>query len=206
MGQNTAAKMRQNAKVLALRPSHPAEAGMALPPLAGLLESQLDAMYRVALRLVGPGEVEDVLQQTCANALAGYGSLRDGRAARAWLFRVLHNTAYSMLRKTRKPIDVPVTQVLDDLVSRGLAEPPEPADELLAAREGREQLEAALSRLPRSFCEVIWLVDAEGFTLAEVAAILEIPGGTAASRLYRARRDLRLLLAGLTAEDDHARR
>jgi RNA polymerase sigma-70 factor (ECF subfamily) len=43
--------------------------------------------------------------------------------------------------------------------------------------------------------EVLWLVDVEGFLHHEASALLDVPEGTIASRLYRARRALRDALA-----------
>jgi RNA polymerase sigma-70 factor (ECF subfamily) len=49
----------------------------------------------------------------------------------------------------------------------------------------------ALDGLDPSLRAVLWLVDIEGFRQREVAQMLEIPEGTVASRLYRARQRLR---------------
>ena len=60
--------------------------------------------------------------------------------------------------------------------------------------EGQDIL-AAVNQLPRQFRQVLWLVVVEGFAYKETAQTLDIPIGTVMSRLYRARRELRRLLA-----------
>lgn len=45
--------------------------------------------------------------------------------------------------------------------------------------------------------DVLWLVDVEGFRQREAAELLDVPEGTVASRLYRARRALRDALTAL---------
>lgn len=57
-----------------------------------------------------------------------------------------------------------------------------------------EDVRRALSSLAPETRAIAILVDIEEFTIAEEAAILQIPPGTVASRLARARRQLRELL------------
>ena len=57
-----------------------------------------------------------------------------------------------------------------------------------------EDVRQALSSLTPETRSVAILIDIEEFTIAEAAAMLRIPPGTAASRLSRARRELRELL------------
>jgi RNA polymerase sigma-70 factor (ECF subfamily) len=53
----------------------------------------------------------------------------------------------------------------------------------------------AIDALPEHYREVVVLRDIEGFSYAEIAAILSCPGGTVMSRLSRARDCLRAALA-----------
>ena len=57
-----------------------------------------------------------------------------------------------------------------------------------------EDVRRALSNLAPEIRTLAILIDIEEFTIAEAAAILQIPPGTAASRLLRSRRELRALL------------
>jgi len=57
-----------------------------------------------------------------------------------------------------------------------------------------EQLAGALDRLADELRTAVWLVDVEGFTQREAAGMQDVPEGTIASRLFRARRQLRSAL------------
>jgi RNA polymerase sigma-70 factor (ECF subfamily) len=54
-----------------------------------------------------------------------------------------------------------------------------------------DKVRRAVRKLPMAQCQVVTLVDLEGFTYASVAEILEIPVGTVMSRLCRGRRALK---------------
>lgn len=70
---------------------------------------------------------------------------------------------------------------------------PSPA-EMVEARQLGEQLTRALDELAPEQRAVVLLVDVEGFTQRDVAGMLDVPEGTVASRLFRARRQLRTTL------------
>jgi RNA polymerase sigma-70 factor (ECF subfamily) len=74
-----------------------------------------------------------------------------------------------------------------------------PADEVERRQLG-EQLSHALDQLPVELRGAVWLVDVEGFTQREAAAICDVPEGTIASRVFRARRQLRTALEGVAQE------
>jgi RNA polymerase sigma-70 factor (ECF subfamily) len=59
----------------------------------------------------------------------------------------------------------------------------------------REQVRAAIEKLPEAYREIVVLRDIEGFTYQEIAMVLDCPAGTVMSRLGRARAKLRVSLA-----------
>jgi len=61
------------------------------------------------------------------------------------------------------------------------------AEELLEQKQQRSQLDQLLLSLPDAMREVLMLYEIEELNLAEIAEALEIPEGTVASRLRRAR-------------------
>ncbi len=63
------------------------------------------------------------------------------------------------------------------------------AEELLAQKQQRALLDQILQSMSDAFRQVLTLYEIEELTLPEIANVLEIPAGTAASRLRRAREE-----------------
>ncbi|MBA3584177.1 MAG: sigma-70 family RNA polymerase sigma factor [Gemmatimonadetes bacterium] len=160
-----------------------------------VLAEHLDALFRTALRLCQGHEAdaEDLLQDAALRAFECYGQLRDPAAARAWLFTILSRTHLNRVRSRRRRAELVSTDLDEPAFEAALAEwapVPSPADNLETWQLG-EQLTRALDGLPSELRGVIVYVDVEGYTQREVAGMLGIPEGTVASRLFRARRQLR---------------
>ena len=150
-----------------------------------VLLQNLDALYSTAKRLTGRADLaEDLVQETARKALEAIPALKDERNTRAWLFRILLNGFRDYARRKKLWAEVESDeQAYDlDMVAESLA--------IATAEDVRR----ALSSLTPETRALAILVDIEEFTIAEAAAILQIPPGTAASRLSRARRELRELL------------
>ncbi len=162
------------------------------------LAENLDSLYATARRIVrDPSLAEDLVQEVTLKAYRSFHDLRSHDRFRAWLFTILHNTARNLGRDASRRVafvDLDLDALLDDPLLAG-STAPSPEELLLEDCLG-EDLEAGLDALPDPLRRVLWLVDVEEFTLAEVAEILGIPPGTAASRLHRARCALREHLAG----------
>lgn len=140
-----------------------------------------DALYNLARYLTGnAAEADDLLQETFMRAVAGAGHF-DGRNLKAWLFKVLRNTFIDFHRKAAPRHEV------DGLVDADLlaGEAAVPLRHVEAA-----DLEAAMLSLSEDARTVI-LLDLEGMTEVESAAILGCAVGTVKSRLSRARLLLR---------------
>ncbi len=161
-----------------------------IPPFADLLWANMDALWRTARQLVeAPDEPEDIVQEAVARAFGAYASVRDGTKARAWLFQILRRSALDARRKRRRMVEVEDTDV-EHVIALAAS-----AGDFETRAHSRQDLEAALVALEPSFREVVWLVDAEGFSIKEVAEVIQAPIGTVASRLYRARQGVRRTLA-----------
>jgi RNA polymerase sigma-70 factor (ECF subfamily) len=163
-----------------------------------VLAEHLDALYRTALRLCRghDADAEDLLQDAALRALAGYGRLREPSAARPWLFTILTRTHLNRVRGSRRRPETASADLDESAFEAALADwspMASPAD-LVEARQLGEQLTRALDELAAEQRAVVLLVDVEGFTQREVAGMLEVPEGTVASRLFRARRLLRTVL------------
>ena len=164
--------------------------------LRKLVGNSRDRLYRMAYAWThNPHLADDLVQQTVSKALSNQRQLRDMSAAEAWLFRILSNCLKDHYRAKREVLSP------DELVIRDDRTPEKETDQLQLI----DTVRRAVQSLPLAQCQVITLVDLEGFTYASVAEILEIPVGTVMSRLCRGRRALRELLTGVRPQLEERR-
>ena len=97
----------------------------------------------------------------------------DDVAYRRWLYCILRNLLVDQSRRQAHEAG---------------SEAPEPIDWRYAERAlSAITVRQALEQLPLAMKEVVVLVDLDGFSYAEAAAIIGVPAGTVMSRLARAR-------------------
>lgn len=164
-----------------------------------LLSEHLDALHGTALRLCGGlrADAEDLLQEAALRAFRAFRELRDEDAARSWLFTILARTHLNRARTVARRRETFSGDLEEPAFESALEswQPSRTPEDLFEGRRLRERLTAALDALEPEMRAVVWLVDVEGFRQREAAAMLDIPGGTVASRLYRAHCKLRDELA-----------
>ncbi len=147
-----------------------------------ILTNSRDRLYRMAYSWThDPALADDLVQQTCYQALRKQKHLRDIEAADSWLFRILANCLADHHRARREVLGA------DDMVIVERWTPERATHEDQVAQRVRE----AVGTLPLAQRQVVTLVDLESFSYASVAQILDIPVGTVMSRLSRGRRALR---------------
>lgn len=159
------------------------------------VSANLDALYRTALRLSGgrQADAEDILQDSLLRAFEHRDELREIGACRSWLFTILARTHLNRVRSQRRRHELLEADLPEQAFEAALAdwsreEPISAAGDSLARRE---DVRRALDSLDRPLRLVLLLADAEEFSHREIAVMLDIPEGTVASRLFRARRALR---------------
>ena len=166
------------------------------------LLAHADALFNLARYLThDPGEAEDLVQETYLRALRAWSDFARGTNVRAWLFRILRNAFISRYRHDRRhpaaaPYDT-IEQAGEEGGGEGAAGATDPAQ---LGRVVSGEIEAALRTLSDDARTVI-LLDVEGFTESEAAAVLGCAVGTVKSRLNRARAALRLKLADYSTRD-----
>lgn len=150
---------------------------------AAITGSLYEHFLQVAYRILHDRDVaEDATQQALVRMWRKLPRLRDPARFDAWSYRLLVNACYSESKRVRRwtsaPFDVgePTTRDAAGQVS------------------DRDQLERAFARLSVEERTVVVLHHYLGMTTAEVARILDIPVGTANSRLGRAMAKLRRAL------------
>jgi len=158
-----------------------------------------DQLYNFAHWLTGNrNDAEDLVQETYAKALRGFGSFAEGTNLRAWMYRILRNsflTSRSGLRaQSMSPLDDDEAGLIT-LAVHSLT-----PEFLLLQQEGKQTMVDALACLPVNYREVILLCEIEEMSYKEIAQVLSVPIGTVMSRLARARKMLRELLTARPTE------
>lgn len=136
------------------------------------------ALYRMAWRLVGEGQAEDMVQETWCRAAARMAEFKWRSTLRTWLTGILVRCCRESWRAHADVVALPVETVSEE-------------PEVETGSYPTLDVERALSALSPGFREVLVLHDIEGFTHAEIARALGIVPGTSKSQLARARRALR---------------
>jgi RNA polymerase sigma-70 factor, ECF subfamily len=142
--------------------------------------------YRVARRLVGPDDADDVTQDAFLRAFHRLGHYRGEGSFRAWVLQIVRNTALNAIAAQRTVPSEGIVELAD--AARGDSART-PVDQI-EGRERRERLEAKVRLLPPAERTVLVLRDIEGLSYDEVATATESPLGSVKGRLHRARNDL----------------
>ena len=146
-------------------------------------------VFRVASRIVGLDNADDVSQDVFLRAFHRLDRFRGDAPFRTWLLQITQNAALSSLARSKGAPDAePDTpESIDPDVTR------QPVTEL-ERRERQQRLERKLEMLRPDHRSVLVLRDLEGLSYGEIAEILEMPLGSVKGRLHRARGELIHLL------------
>jgi RNA polymerase sigma factor (sigma-70 family) len=169
-----------------------------------------DAAYRECYQLHAPkllrlltgilrnqARAEEVLQETFVAAFRSISRFRGEVSIVTWLARIATNRAYNVIRdESRVKRTAPPAE-------------PEPARGIEPQVEGRDLARKVMGILDQMepAKKLALLLQAQGYTVAEIAEISSEPRGTVLARLSRSRAELSLRMAeaGLGAEEAAAR-
>jgi len=151
-----------------------------------LTSEHREALYAVAMRYCGydRAAADDLVQDTCERAWQKLPSLHDEARIFPWLSRILHNCWVDVCRKRFKVI--PVAEVPEQAIQSE-----EPS---LWQRVTTDDFQDAIEQLAEPFRSAAIMQYIDKLSIAEIAQQLTIPYATAATRLHRARKQLRELL------------
>jgi RNA polymerase sigma-70 factor, ECF subfamily len=148
-----------------------------------LVDRHRPVVIRVAARIVGSGEAEDVSQDAFLRAFHRLDRFRGDAPFRSWLLRITHNAALDHLGRRRpEPVDPDTIDTAEQSAAR-------PPAERLEVRERIERLERKLHGLSPQHRVVLVLRDAEGLSYEDIADITDAPLGSVKGRLHRARQE-----------------
>lgn len=148
----------------------------------GMAAAHYQFIWRSLRRMgVGPEGVDDAAQQVFVLAAEKVAQIAPGKE-RAFLFQTAVRVAMACRRDFARKREDFLGDEQEGIEDRA------PLPEALAVeRQRRKQLDALLDALPIDLRAVFVLFEIEGLGAPEIAALLEIPVGTVASRLRRAR-------------------
>lgn len=174
--------------------SAPVAAQGATVRLQRMLTEHFDFLWRTARRLgVHSGAVDDVVQQAYIVASSRLDDIEAGRERAFLVGTVIRLAANARRSVARSPVAVDAEAVE---AARSGAPGPE---ELTERKRQRELLDRALAELPLELRAPFVLFEIEGLSGPEIARLLEIPSGTVASRLRRAREAFQTAVEALRA-------
>lgn len=147
--------------------------------LGNLIIAPQETMYHVAKTLLrNDDDCADAIQEAIVKAFSKLHTLRSDSYAKTWLIRILINECYSFMRKERKLVS------LEDY----------PLEDAAQEREDYSDLYEAISRLPQEIRLSVILYYMEGYSIKEVAQLLDTTESAIKNRLMRARKKLRIEL------------
>ena len=152
-------------------------------------------VYRTALAILGSSQVaEEVLQDCFLRAYKHLHSLNGDPSISPWLHRVVVNLCYSRLRRNYlAQLTIPLESLSNHFFPFSAPSP----EENTYRSEVQAVIQKGIASLGLNYRAVIVLHYLQGFSLAEIAYILDCPVGTVKSRLFHARKMLSHRLASL---------
>ncbi|MGK5739363.1 sigma-70 family RNA polymerase sigma factor [Micromonospora sp. URMC 103] len=144
-------------------------------------------VWRFVGHLTGPGEADDLTQETYLRAMRSLPSFAARASARTWLLGIARRVVVDHIRAaTSRPRTVPLTERLD-------------VPDRSGGFEGVVALERILLTIDRDRREAFVATQVLGLSYAEAAEVCGCPIGTIRSRVARAREDLVVALGGRPA-------
>ncbi len=150
-----------------------------------LVATRLAPTVRLARAIVGDhAEADDVAQDAFVQAWRNLPTLRDPAKFDAWFGRIVVNAARGSMRRRRNVMTVDIDALSIDGESHPALGRHDPGMEGLAELDA---LESAFARLSVDQRTILALHHLEERSVADIAAMLGIPTGTAKWRLHAAR-------------------
>jgi len=162
-----------------------------------LVETQFDFVWR-SLRALGvpSANADDAAQRVFMITAQKLDAITEG-SERAFLFATARGVAANARRSQARRREVGD----DTLLDRATDEAHDP-EQALADKQAKQLLERVLSAMPDDLRNVFVLHELENLTTTTIAEVLEIPSGTVASRLRRARAEFKLSVTRLKLDSD----
>lgn len=147
--------------------------------LGQLIIASEDTLYHVAKTLLrNDADCADAIQEAIVKAFSNLHTLKQDSYAKTWLIRILINECYAIMRKEKKVVSLENYKT----------------EETAVWQENYSELYEAISRLPEEARLSVTLYYMEGYSIKEIAALMDTTESAVKNRLARARARLRDML------------
>jgi len=169
------------------------ERSVAYPAsFAELFDRHHGELYRYLRRRAGPSLAADIAAETFLTAFARRDRYRpDRQSVRSWLYGIAHNVLRNHARSERRQWLAYARHGEVPIADQSAADAFGNADSRADASAAAARIGPVLAGLPAADRDVLLLFAWADMSYADIASTLQIPVGTVASRLNRARRQLR---------------
>ena len=127
-------------------------------------------------------DAEDAAQESFLKIYGSINSFRGDSKFSSWLYRIVVNKAYDLLRKRKHTVQL-------DEISEISSETKPSEAELM-----KQLISDCLALIPFQYRSALTLRDMQGLSYEEIAQVLNISVGTVESRIFRGRRMLKEIL------------
>lgn len=147
--------------------------------LGQLIIASEDTLYHVAKTLLrNDADCADAIQEAIVKAFSNLHTLKQDSYAKTWLIRILINECYAIMRKEKKVVSLENYKT----------------EETAVWQENYSELYEAISCLPEEARLSVTLYYMEGYSVKEIAALMDTTESAVKNRLARARARLRDML------------
>lgn len=163
-----------------------------------LIDNYKNMVYNLAYRMSNnPHEAEDISQEAFLRAYQSLAHFNPSYKFSTWLYQITLNIIRDRLKKKELnyvSLDAPVETDDSEFY-------PQPADstnnpeQIITRQEDVRAVQQAILSLPSKYREVLVLRHLQDLSYIEISNILKLPQGTVKVRLYRAREQLKRILA-----------
>jgi RNA polymerase sigma-70 factor (ECF subfamily) len=138
-------------------------------------------------------DAEDILQNSFVKVYRYLRSFDSSYAFSSWIYRIVHNETYDFFRSKKRRPEITLEEQEESLFFN-IPSDLESNEELFDKKLENAKLKQAIKNLDKKYRDVIILRFVEEKDYTEISDILQIPEGTVATLIHRAKKELKKLI------------
>jgi len=169
----------------------------AVPEMFGFLIDRYESkMFAYVRRIthVSEDDAQGIVQDVFIKAYENIASYNPEMSFNAWIYRICHNTCINVWKKDKRNSTEHSLEVDEKLLAELQSDIESPL-QFAELAEMSDMFESALGQLSEKHRSILLLRFYEEMSYEEIADILQIPPGTVATNINRAKKKLQTLLA-----------